>query len=107
MAIKVSKAFKDISLSFKRHPVTNDITILSNEDAIKKAVINLVRTSIGERFFNSLIGSSVSKSLFELSSPEISILLEKEIQSLLQNCSQPCQIKKSTSEKQKLKCFYY
>ena len=39
-----SKAFKDISLSFKRHPVTNDILALTNEDAIKRSVRNLVET---------------------------------------------------------------
>ena len=55
MSISISRSFKDISLSFSRHPVTNDILILKNEDAIKKSVINLVRTSIGERFFNNLL----------------------------------------------------
>jgi len=33
-----SKAFKDINLSFKRHPVTNDLVVIKNEDAIKKSV---------------------------------------------------------------------
>ena len=52
MSIEVSKAFRDISLSFAKHPVTNDILILKNEDAVKKSVSNIVRTSLGERFFN-------------------------------------------------------
>ena len=66
MAITISRGFKDISLSFSKNPITNDILTLQNEDAIKKAVINLVRTQIGERFFNNLIGTSLEKSLFEL-----------------------------------------
>ena len=61
-----SKAFKDINLSFKRHPVTNDIIMLKNEDAIKRAVQNLVRTQIGERFFNTKLGTRITSSLFEL-----------------------------------------
>lgn len=85
MALRISKSFKDISLSFSRHPVTNDITILKNENAITKSVTNLVRTQIGERFFNSLLGSSVTKSLFELSTTEISLFLEQEIENLLKN----------------------
>ena len=44
-----SKAFKDISLSFKRHPVTNDILALTNEDAIKRSVRNLVETRTNQR----------------------------------------------------------
>ena len=50
-----SRRFKDISLSFKRHPVTNDILALTNEDAIKRSVRNLVETVNEERFFNSLL----------------------------------------------------
>ena len=62
---KVSRAFRDISLSFKKHPVTKDVTVLRNEDAIKKSVINLTRTRINERFFNELLGTSIADNLFE------------------------------------------
>lgn len=72
-------------MSFKRHPVTNDIGILRNEDAIKKAVINLVRTKIGERFFNSLLGSSVDRYLFDLAESGLQDPLESEIRTLLKN----------------------
>ena len=82
---KVSRAFKDISLSFKRHPVTNDVTILRNEDAIKKSVINLTRTRINERFFNELLGTSVGDLLFENINSGVDIVLEEEISTLLKN----------------------
>ena len=82
---KVSRAFKDISLSFQRHPVTNDVTVLRNEDAIKKSVINLTRTRINERFFNELIGTSIGDSLFENMNSGIESALEEEITSLLSN----------------------
>jgi len=84
MPIKRSRSFRDISLSFKRHPITNDVTALKNEDAIKKSVINLVRTAIGERFFNDLLGTSVGNALFELDTFDNDVLRE-EIISLLQN----------------------
>ena len=85
MANKISRGFRDISLSFTRHPITNDITILRNEDAIKKSVINLVRTSINERFFNSLLGTSVGNTLFELNNSDSGDFLEDEIEVLLKN----------------------
>lgn len=72
-------------MSFLRHPVTNDIGILRNEDAIKKAVINLVRTRIGERFFNSLLGSNVDRYLFDLAESGLQDPLENEIITLLKN----------------------
>ena len=85
MASRVSRGFKDISLSFVKHPVTNDIVALKNEDAIKKSVVNLVRTQIGERFFEPLLGTSLEGSMFELSTEEIGLELESEIRVLLDN----------------------
>jgi len=85
MAVKISRAFKDISLSFTRHPITNDITVIKNEDAIKKSVINLCKTRLYERFFNPLLGSSIENSLFELFSDETLTFLEKELRTLIQN----------------------
>ena len=82
---KISRAFKDISLSFKKHPVTNDVIVLRNEDAIKRSVINLTRTRINERFFNELVGTSIQDSLFENMSSGLEAALEEEITSLLTN----------------------
>ena len=85
MPVKRSRSFKDISLSFSKHPVTNDIIALKNEDAIKKSVINLVRTQINERFFNSLLGTTLGTTLFELIDEESFDFLEDEIEVLLRN----------------------
>ena len=85
MVVKISRAFKDISLTFTKHPVTNDVTVLKNEDAIKKSVVNLCRTRINERFFNELLGTSIENSLFETSLNDISSFLEREITVLIEN----------------------
>ena len=85
MAVQISRAFKDISLSFTRHPVTNDVTVLKNEDAIKRSVINLCRTRINERFFNDLLGTSIEDSLFETNLDDVASFIEREITVLLKN----------------------
>ena len=85
MAVKISRSFKDISLSFARHPVTNDVTVLKNEDAIKKSVINLCRTRLTERFFNDTLGTSIEGYMFELADDEISGPIEEEVKTLLKN----------------------
>ena len=85
MVVKISRAFKDISLSFSKHPVTNDVTVLKNEDAIKKSVVNLCRTRITERFFNNLLGTSIEDSLFETNLNDIAPFIEREITVLLSN----------------------
>ena len=66
MAVKrISRAFKDINLSFAPHPVTKDLTVLRNENAIKRSVRNIVQTIPTERFFNSILGSDVRDLLFD------------------------------------------
>ena len=90
MAItRISRAFKDISLSFKRHPVTNDIGVLKNADAIKRSVRNLVQTIPSERFFNSTLGSDVRDSLFENNPGFIDFgtasIIERQIQTTIEN----------------------
>ena len=80
-----SRTFKDINLSFKRHPVTNDLVVIKNEDAIKKSVKNIIFTILGEKPYDPFFGSSINNSLFELSNPLDHIRISDEIQSTLLN----------------------
>ena len=86
MAInRISRAFKDISLSFTPHPVTKDLTILKNENAIKKSVRNLVQTIPTERFFNSVLGSEVRDSLFEFVDFGTASVIQDQILNTIEN----------------------
>ena len=90
MAIKrISREFKDISLSFTPHPVTKDLPILKNENAIKSSVRNLVQTIPTERFFNSTIGSEVKNLLFDNAPGFIDFgtaaIIEKQILTTIEN----------------------
>ena len=78
-----SKTFKDINLSFKRHPVTNDVVAIRNEDAIKRSVKNIVFTILGEKPFDPTFGSIMSDALFELSTSLNEIRISDEITSSL------------------------
>ena len=82
---KVSRTFKDISLSFDPHPITKDLPVIKNADAIRRSVRNLVQTIPGERFFNPILGSSVYDSLFDLMDFGTSNLIEQEIITTLRN----------------------
>ena len=80
-----SKAFKDINLSFKRHPVTNDVITVSDEDAIKRSVKNIIFTILGEKPFEPNFGSVISQSLFDLNTNLNEIRISDEIQQSLLN----------------------
>ena len=85
MKTRVSRSFKDISLSFNAHPVTNDLTILKNENAIKRSVRNLVQTIPRERFFNPILGTDIRGSLFDFVDFGTASVIEKQIQTTIEN----------------------
>ena len=78
-----SRAFKDINLSFKRHPVTNDVVTIRNEDAIKRSVKNIIFTILGEKPFEPNFGSVINESLFDLNTNLSEIRISDEIRSSL------------------------
>ena len=80
-----SRAFKDINLSFKRHPVTNDVVTIRNEDAIKRSVKNIIFTILGEKPFEPNFGSVINQSLFDLSTNLNEIRISDEIKQSLLN----------------------
>jgi len=86
MAVKrVSRVFKDISLSFEPHPVTNDFPVLKNANAITRSVRNLVETRLTERFFRPELGSDVSGLLFEFVDYGSADEIKFQVESLIQN----------------------
>ena len=80
-----SRTFKDINLSFKRHPVTNDVLTVSDEDAIKRSVKNIVFTILGEKPFQPNFGSVINNSLFDLNTSLNEIRVSDEIEQSLIN----------------------
>ena len=80
-----SRAFKDINLSFKRHPVTNDVLTVSDEDAIKRSVKNIIFTILGEKPFEPNFGSVINQSLFDLNTNLNEIRVSDEIKQSLLN----------------------
>ena len=80
-----SRAFKDINLSFKRHPVTNDVVTIRDEDAIKRSVKNIIFTILGEKPFEPNFGSVMNQSLFDLNTNLSEIRISDEIKSSLDN----------------------
>ena len=82
---RISRSFKDISLSFEPHPVTKDLSVLKNERAIMRSIRNLVETIPTERFFNPLLGSNVRSSLFEFVDYGTAGLIKDQIETTIYN----------------------
>ena len=80
---RVSQAFKDVSMTFQRNPLNNDIIALKNANAIARSIRNIVFTLPGEKFFDPEFGCTISQQLFEniddISATQISNEIEESI----------------------------
>ena len=65
MALNPSRSYKDLSFTFKINPLKKDLVLLKDENAIKRALLNLFSYRKGEKFFNSSFGSGIPDLLFE------------------------------------------
>ena len=74
---RVSRGFKDVSMTFQRNPLNGDILGLKNENAIARSIRNIVFTIPGEKFFNQSFGSDINQSLF-MNIDEISAVIIKD-----------------------------
>lgn len=81
----VSRNFKDVSLSFKAHPITYDLLSVNNVSAINRSLRNLILTIKGERPFNSLLGTNINKTLFEILDVRVTTDIETEIRNVINN----------------------
>ena len=84
-AQRVSKSFKDVSMSFKFNPLSGDLISLKNENAIARAVRNIVLTTPGEKLFDPDFGSSVNEILFENVDEITAVSIQDEIRNCLNN----------------------
>jgi phage baseplate assembly protein W len=82
---RVSKTFKDISMSFQVNPLNYDIIAVTNETAIARSIRNLILTSKGEKFFDPLLGSRVNEILFDSVDYISASSIETEIEEVINN----------------------
>ena len=83
-SIRNAQIFTDINLNMVRHPVTGDIAKLSNVEAVKASVRNLINTNKGERPFQPDIGSNIRKALFEPMTSAVSSSIKTFVRDLIE-----------------------
>ena len=76
---RVNRIYSDLDLDFTRNPVTSDVVGLSDVDAVKRSVKNLIQTNHYERAFHPEIGSDVRALLFENMTPLTALNLERKV----------------------------
>ncbi len=80
-----SRQFRDIDLDFSRNLVTNDVNVVEDVIAVKRAVKNLIQTNFYERPFQPELGCGIRELLFENFTPMTKVFLERKIEEVLIN----------------------
>ena len=91
---RISKGFKDLSMSLEVNPINLDLITIKNETAIARSLRNLVFTTPGERFFDPDLGSRVKESLFENLNDQTAAAIKEEIISTINNYEPRVKLKK-------------
>ena len=82
---RLSRGFKDLSASFQTNPLSNDLIALKTESAIARSVRNLVLTGQGERPFQPVLGTGVSRLLFENMDKLTASAIRSELRTTIEN----------------------
>ena len=82
---KSTRTYVDLDLDFTRHPVTNDVVKITDVDAVKRSVRNLINTQFYERPFHPELGCGVRDMLFENYTPMTGIFMRRKIEEVLSN----------------------
>lgn len=76
---RVSRGFKDISMTFQVNPLSSDLIALKNENAIARSVRNIIFTVPGEKVFDPDFGTDINASLFELLDETSAVVIKDQI----------------------------
>ena len=87
-----SRIFKDLNLDFQQNTATKDIQKITDIEAVKRSVRNLISTNHYEKPFHPEIGSNLRAMLFELMSPQMNHLISKQIENLINNYEPRCNL---------------
>ena len=87
-----SKIYKDLNLAFEQNTATKDIQKITDIEAVKRSVRNLINTNHYEKPFHPEIGSNLRAMLFELMTPQMNHVISKQIENLINNYEPRCNL---------------
>jgi phage baseplate assembly protein W len=87
-----ARIFKDLNLDFQQNTATKDIQKLTDVEAVKRSVRNLISTNHYEKPFHPEVGSNLRAMLFELMTPQMNHVISKQIENLINNYEPRCRL---------------
>lgn len=89
--VQSEKVYVDFPTNFDFHPIRKDLALVTNEDAVKRSIRNIVRTNFYERN-DPTVGANLDAQLFELATPQTQIVLQDSLRTAIENNEPRCQL---------------
>lgn len=77
--------YSDISTNLTQHPIKRDLSLVTNEDAVKRSMRNILLTNKGERPLDPEFGVGLNRYLFEHASMSTSQIIKTEIRNAIES----------------------
>jgi len=87
-----SRIYKDLNLGFQQNSATKDIQKITDVEAVKRSVRNLINTNHYEKPFHPEIGSNLRAMLFENITPQMNHIISKNVELLIRNYEPRCRL---------------
>jgi phage baseplate assembly protein W len=81
----IEPLYRDLRASFEKHPVNNDLLLLTDENAVKNSIKNLIFTGNYERYRQPSLGAGIPQDLFENITPQTEYSVQKRIEEAIKN----------------------
>ena len=91
-SIRSAKIYQDLNLDFQKNTATKDIQKLTDVEAVKRSVRNLIKLNHYEKPFHPEVGSNLRAMLFEYITPQINHAISKQIDLLIRNYEPRCRL---------------
>ena len=91
-SIRSAKIYQDLNLDFQKNTATKDIQKLTDVEAVKRSVRNLIKLNHYEKPFHPEVGSNLRAMLFENITPQINHAISKQIDLLIRNYEPRCRL---------------
>lgn len=76
--------YQDFKKNLEKSPVSNDLTVFKDEDAVKESIKNLILTNRGERLMQPNLGGDIQAMLFENITPSVITLIEDKVRDTIE-----------------------
>ena len=79
------RQYRDLDLFFSKKQGSGDVNKITDIEAVKRSVRNLVLTNFYEKPFHPEIGSGIRDMLFENMSPVTAVVLARKVEDVIEN----------------------